>query len=130
VADKRQEYRYVGPENQLPQVKGDGSSSLSPQNAITVIRSAWNGGRVYVGSHFKNRCNERGIDMLDVENIIRNGQVRGTPDYCPINKNWKYRVTGLVDERLLEVVIALDPTIDYTVIPLAILITAYEKIGQ
>jgi len=127
VADKRQEFRYVGPEHQLPQVKGDGSSSLSPQNAITVIRLAWNEGRFYVGSHFKNRCNERGLDMLDVENLIRNGAVCGNPQYCPINKNWKYRVTGLVDERHLEVVIALDPTVDYTDIPLAILITAYEK---
>jgi hypothetical protein len=127
VADKRTEFRYVGPEHQLPQVKGDGSSSLSPQNAITVIRSAWNDGRVYLGSHFKNRCSERRIDMLDVENLIRNGAVRGKPEYCPINKNWKYRVTGLVDERHLEVVIALDPTVDYTDVPLAILITTYDK---
>jgi hypothetical protein len=126
VVDKRTEFRYVGPEHQLPQVKGEGSP-LSPQNAITVIRSAWNDGRVYLGSHFKNRCIERGVDMLDVENLIRNGAVRGNPDYCPINKNWKYRVTGLVDERHLEVVIALDPTVDYTDVPLAILITAYEK---
>jgi hypothetical protein len=127
VADKRHEFRYVGPEHQLPPVKGDGSSALSPQNAITVIRSAWNDGRIYLGSHFKNRCNERGIDMLDVENLIGKGTVRANPEYCPINKNWKYQVTGLVDERHLEVVIALDPTVDYTNMPLAILITAYEK---
>jgi len=127
VVDKRTEFRYVGPEHERPQVKGEGSPSLSPQNAITVIRSAWNEGRVYLGSHFKNRCSERGVDTLDVENLIRNGAVRGIPEHCPINKNWKYRVTGLVDERHLEVVIALDPTVDYTDVPLAILITVYEK---
>ena len=125
MAEKR-EYKYVGPDHQLPRAKGDGSP-LSPQNAIAVIRHAWGQGRFHLGTHFKKRCNERAIDMLDVENLIRDGVVRGVPTYCPDYKNWKYQVAGFVDERHLEVVISLDPAEDYTDMPLAILVTAYER---
>lgn len=125
MSEKR-EYNYVGPEHQSTRAKGH-EAALSAQNAIAVIRAAWNEGRIHSCSHFKERCRERGIDMLDVENLIRNGEVRGEPEYCPINKNWKYRLVGLVDERRLEVVIALDPTSDYTEMPLAVLVTAYER---
>lgn len=121
----RREYQYCGPEREIPRVKNE--SPLSAENAITVIRQAWAIGRFHVGSHFKKRCTERNIDMLDVENAIHNGTIRGKPEHCPIYKNWKYRVRGLSDERTLEIVIALDPTEDYSDSPLAILLTAYEK---
>jgi hypothetical protein len=122
----KREYSYVGPDHQLPEAKGH-ESALSAQNALSVIRVAWGQGRIHSCSHFKERCRERGIDMLDVENLIRNGAVRGEPEYCPINKNWKYRIAGLVEERHLEVLIALDPASDYTEMPLAVLVTAYER---
>lgn len=123
---RKREYKYVGPEYHPPKVK-EHERPLSPQNAINVIRAAWANGRFHLGAHFKKRSAERDIDMLDVENLIRNGAIRGVPEYCPEYKNWKYQVTGFVDERRLEVVIALDPTEDYTDTPLAILVTAYLR---
>ena len=120
------EYKYCGPEHKPPRVK-EHDSPLSPQNAIAIIWRAWGLGRTHLGTHFRERCRERGIDTLDVENLIRSGAVRGTPVYCPINKNWKYQVAGFVDERELEVVIALDPAEDFTEMPLVILITAYVR---
>jgi len=122
---ERREYKYVGPEHRPSRVKAH-ESCLSPENAIAVIQTAWAKGRFHLGTHFKKRCSERGIDMLDVENLIRNGAIRGVPEYCPDYKNWKYQVAGFIDERHLEVVVALDPTEDYTDVPLAILMTAYE----
>lgn len=122
---ERRQYRYCGPESQPHRVR-DHECSLSAQNAMGVIQKAWSSGRFHLGTHFKERCSGRGIDMLDVENLIRNGGLRSAPEHCPEYKNWKYRVVGVIDERYLEVVIALDPTEDYAESPLAILITAYE----
>lgn len=123
---RRRAYKFVGPEYHPPKVK-EHQRPLSPQNAMGVIRTAWANGRFHLGTHFRKRSAERDIDMLDVENLIRNGAIRGVPEYCPDYKNWKYQVTGFIDERHLEVVIALDPTEDYTNTPLAILVTAYLR---
>lgn len=124
MTDKRQ-YKYCGPEWQPPQVQN--SKPLSAENAMSVIQKAWSCGRIHSGTHFKKRCRERKIDMLDIENLVRNGAIRGKPEHCPDYNNWKYRVGGIIDERQLEVVIALDATEDYTESPLAILLTAYRK---
>lgn len=122
---ERREYKYCGSECQPPRVRSE--RPLSAENAMPVIQAAWSTGRFHSGTHFKKRCRERNIDMLDVENIVRNGTVRGRPEYCEDYKNWKYRVAGVIDERQIEVVIALDPAEDYTDSPLAILLTAYWK---
>lgn len=122
---KGKEYRYVGPEQRPPRVRGH-QGALSPPNALSVIQESWRSGRVHVGTHFKKRCLERDIDMLDIENIIRDGVVRGVPEHCAINKNWKYKVFGSFDERDLEVIVALEPTEDYTKTPLVILVTTYK----
>ena len=125
MADRR-EYKYCGPEHEPQRVK-EHNSPLSAQSAMSVIRMAWGVGRFHVGTHFKKRCSERGLDTLDIENLIRNGAVRGDAEYCPEYKTWKYRVAGVIEERHMEVLIALDPTEDYADSPLAILITAYER---
>lgn len=119
-------YKYCGPESRPHRVKTH-ETPLSTENALSVIRTAWAVGRVHLGTHFKERCAERGIDMLDVENLITQGAIRGCGEYVPEYKTCKYRVVGTVDDRSLEVVVALDSTEDYADSPLAILITAYER---
>lgn len=123
---QNREYRYCGPERQLPGANRH-QSPLSGPNALAVIREAWTNGNFHLGSHLKKRLAERGIDMIDVGSIIQNGNVRGSGEYCPDYKNCKYCVSAIVDERNLEVVIALDPAEDYTDMPLAVVITAYER---
>ena len=119
------EYKYVGPEIQPPRVKSH-DAALSPENAKAVIQKSWSGGRVHVGTHIKNRMIERNVDMIDLENVIRNGVVRGT-EYCEAYKNWKYRMVGASDAKRIEVVIALDPTEDFEASPLAVLVTVFEQ---
>ena len=125
--EEKRSYKYCGPEDRPARVNHE--NPLSPQNAVAVIKTAWAVGRVHSGTHFKKRCVERGIDMLDIENIIASGTLQGKPEYCEDYKTWKYIVAGITDERHLEVVIALDSNEDYVESPLAILVTAYEK-GQ
>jgi len=119
------EYKYVGPEIQPPRVKSH-DAALSPENAKAVIQKSWSGGRVHVGTHIKNRMIERNVDMIDLENVIRNGVVRST-EYCEAFKNWKYRMVGASDGKKIEVVIALDPTEDFEASPLAVLVTVFEQ---
>jgi hypothetical protein len=125
VAEKR-EYQYCGPIHAPARVNKH-EAALSCENATSVIRKAWSVGRVHLGTHFKNRCVERGVDMLDLENLVRNGVVSGAAEYSEDYKNWKYRLAGVIDERHLEAVIALDPTEDYTESPLVVPLTVYEK---
>jgi Domain of unknown function (DUF4258) len=125
VTEKR-EYQYCGPERP-PQRVSKHEASLSCENATMVIRKAWGVGRVHLGTHFKKRCAERGVDMLDIENLIRRGKVYGNGVYSEEYKNWKYRLAASSDDRQLEVVVALDPTEDYTESPLAVLLTVYER---
>lgn len=58
---------------------------------------------------------------------MRVGTVQGKGEYCPIRNNFKYRLRGLVEERIVEMVFALDPTADYVETPLAIFVTGYVK---
>ena len=67
--------------------------------------------------------------------VIRAGEMRGLPAYCPEFGNWKYRIGAEVederDERLvireLQIVVALDPVEDYERSPLIILVTGYWR---
>ena len=124
VSDKR-EYRYVGPQHQLP--KATQYCPLSSENALGVIQRAWNEGRIHSGTHFKQRCSERNIDFVDVEHVISRGKIVGNGEHCVAYDNWKYCVGGVVEDRLLHVIIALDPSEDLSEMPIGILITVYEK---
>jgi len=119
------EYKYVGPESQPPRVKGH-DAALSPENAKAVIQKAWSSGRVHVGTHIKKRLVERNLNMLDLENVIRNGVVFGG-EYCGAYKNWKYRMAGTSDGRKIDMIIALDPTEDFEASPLAVLVTVFDQ---
>jgi hypothetical protein len=117
------EYKYVGPENQPPRVKGH-DAALSTDNAKTVIQKAWSSGRVHVGTHIKKRMTERGVDMIDLGNVLRSGDVVGR-EYCEGYKNWKYQMAGTSDGRKIDVVVALDPTEDFEASPLGVLVTVF-----
>jgi hypothetical protein len=122
---ERREYKYCGSE-QPPQRVKEHDTSLSLENAKAVIQKAWSTGRIHVGTHIKKRMRERGVDMIDLENIVRAGVVSGK-EYCEIYKNWKYRMVGVSDERQIETVIALDSTEDFSETPLAVFLTVLLK---
>jgi len=118
-------YEYCGP-SRTPQKVNNRDTPLSLENATIVIRKAWSSGRIHVGTHIKKRFRERGVDMIDLENIVRKGSVI-TREYDEVYKNWKYRMAGSTDDRQLEVIIALDSSEDLSDSPLAIPLTVFEK---
>src|SRR5262249_50299241 len=127
VPDGQKEYRYVGPTSR-PQRMSCSDTALSAENALDVIRRAWREGRSHISSHFKARMKERGIDMLDIEILIScSGVVRGDAEHDSLYGNWKYLICGVVDERQVEVAVALDPNEDISNSPLAVFVTAYER---
>jgi hypothetical protein len=99
---------------------------LSLDNAKTVIQKAWATGRIHIGSHIKKRMLERGVDTIDLENVVRSGIV-SSREFCEIHKNWKYRMTGTSDEKEMEIIVALDAKEDFSESPLAILVTVFAK---
>ncbi len=125
---EQRKYEYCGPEEQPRRIPASGQSvPLSGKAAEKIFRSTWKSGRYHVSNEFKERCTELGVDLVDVENLIRDGRVWFTPKYNTQNMVWNYSVSGIVDERHMEVVIALDPAEDYEDSPLAILVTVREN---
>jgi hypothetical protein len=102
-------------------------AQLSPANALEIIRAAFLAGRMHISDHFKRQATQRRFDLIDAENAIRTGTLRGEPEFCPVNRNWKYRIIAAVEDQRFEVVVALDPTEDYDKSPLIILITGYWR---
>jgi hypothetical protein len=102
----------------------DHECPLSYENATLVIRKAWNIGRTHIGTHLKKRFAQRGVDMIDIENVVHNGTVVGR-EYDETYKNWKYRMSGMADGRRLDVIIALDSSEDFQESPLAIPLTVF-----
>jgi hypothetical protein len=124
---EQRKYEYCGPEEQPRRMSASGQSiPLSGEMAETIFRSTWERGRYHVPSDFKARCAELGVDLVDIENLIRDGRVWFTPKYDAESMIWSYRISGIVDERHIEVVIALDPAEDYADSPLAIFVTVRE----
>ncbi len=124
-------YVYCGPKR-IPRIaepsKGKiPTGALSSNNAKVVLLRAWTQGTVRFTTHFKMRGIERGFTTIDAETLMRVGTVQGKGEFCPIRNNFKYRLRGLVEERMVEMVFALDPTTDYVETPLAIFVTGYVK---
>jgi hypothetical protein len=65
--------------------------------------------------------------MLDAENAVQFGRLRGQPEYCTDFSNWKCRIIGPVEDRSLEIVLAIDDSEDYDESPLIIPITGYWR---
>lgn len=108
---------------------------ITPANGLQLIKTGAIAGRMHISAHFKRRGRERGFDSMYAHTVIRAGEMRGLPAYCPEFGNWKYRIGAEVederDERLvireLQIVVALDPVEDYERSPLIILVTGYWR---
>jgi hypothetical protein len=107
--------------------KAKAEAPLSPANALEIIRAGFLAGRLHITTHFKAQQSNRHFDSMDAENAIRTGELRGDPEFCPENRNWKYRIIADVEDKRLEIVVALDPAEDYGTSPLIILITGYWR---
>ena len=121
----RRVFLYKGPV--LDGCKTKAAAPLSHANALEIIRAAFFAGRTHITTHFKQQQLIRDFDLLDTENAIRKGELRGGPEFYPENRNWKYRIIADVEDRRLEIVVALDPSEDYDTSPLIILITGYWR---
>lgn len=125
MADERK-FWYRGPIPTTKKADPQRCAPLSSDNALAIIKRGWTSGRIQLTQHFKEQCVARKFDLVDAENAVRVGKLRGEPEFCPEFDNWKYRIIGKVEDRRLEVVIALDPTEDYES-PLLVPITGYWK---
>ncbi len=124
--DKKRLFTYKGPIHDGKH-KATPESAPTPESALEIIRAALFVGRSEVSVHFKRQGQERNFDMMDAQNAIVTGSLRGCPEYCPEYGNWKYRIVAEIEDRKFEVVVALDPAEDYQGSPLIVLITGYWR---
>lgn len=128
MANEKRLFVYNGPIHCSPSATPE--APVTPANGLQIIRKALLAGRKQISEHFKRRSTERGFDAVDAHNVIRNGRLRRQPEYCPDFKNWKYRVIAEVEEKQLEIVVALDPGEEYEKSPLIVLVTGYWRTGN
>jgi hypothetical protein len=70
------------------------------------IKKLWNEGEVEPGIHAQQRMAERGIDMNDVQNVIRYGRI--IEHNRPI-RLWRYTILGkAVDGEKTKCVVEID----------------------
>lgn len=122
------EFFYVGPEPDGRRAIASSPKMLSAENLHRIVVRAWTIGRYQITNHFRARALERGFDVLDTENAIQFGRLRGSPVHCPEFSNWKCRFIGPVEGKKLEIVLALDDFEDYDTSPLIIPITGYWRV--
>ena len=128
MADKSERrFTYRGPEPYPRTVISSSPNLISAGNLHLVIRRAWLNGRCHITDHFRERARDRGFDILDAENAVQFGNLRGAPEYCADFSNWKCRIIGPVEDRKLEIVVAIDDREDYDESPLIIPITGYWR---
>jgi hypothetical protein len=128
--DKRV-FVYNGPVHDK-QASAKPEAPISPANGLQIIKTGFLVGRNHISAHFRRRGRERKFDSMDAHTVIRAGQLRGQPTYCPEFGNWKYRIVADIENeeleiKQLEIVVALDPGEDYEKSPLIILVTGYWR---
>ncbi len=127
MADDTRIFLYKGPVVD-GSCKAKPEAELSPANALEIIKAAFFAGRLDITEHFRQQAIQRRFDLMDAENVISGGQLRGRPEFCPDHRNWKFRIISAIEEgRQLEIVLALDPAEDYDKSPLIILVTGYWR---
>lgn len=101
---------------------------LCSTNVHRLLVRAYELGNVDTTDHFRLRASERHFTTVDVENVVRTGQLIGKPHFSPAYRNWCVRIVGKIEGRTLEVRLALDPGVDFES-PLLTLITGIRRGG-
>ena len=80
---------------------------LSFDDALDLIRSILENGRIVYSPHLRERMAERSFTIQDVEHILENGVVVAQ-EFDKGNRNWKYRISGkTIDDHQAIVVSAV-----------------------
>jgi len=73
-----------------------GSDPTNYRRAIHRIRHLWERGAIRPTAHALAQMEVRGLDMLDIEHIIRWGKVT---EHSLSSDNWRYRIDGTTVEE-------------------------------
>lgn len=130
--DKRteHEFSYCGEHDTAAPVSSDANPpSPSPGAARMIALGILGGikGRYWPTPHFRNRMDERGFDVLDVEYVIRNGECVRRGEFNAEFRHHKYTFRGNLDGVDFEAAFALSADHDFLESPLLILISGCFK---
>ena len=98
---------------------------LSNPKAQEIFVRALEIGRVVVTSHFSKRCAERGFDVLNAENVVRQGTIIGQPKYDRMHSTWRYEMSWKSGQHFLHLVIGLSCNDNYRDSPCITFVTGY-----
>lgn len=99
---------------------------LSLDNARVLLLRAVMVGNIVITTHFKKRGEERGFTTVDVERVLRDGEIVCDPEHCEDFNNWVFRLAGKCETRNFEARVALDWSEDLE-LPTVVYITGICK---
>ncbi len=76
-------------------VRFDPQQPLRPEKAAQRIRTLWREGLVTWSPHAEQRLSDRGLNMLDVEHLVRYGRV---VEHSRPGASWRYTLRGTTME--------------------------------
>jgi len=83
-----------------------GERPLTPRRALARIRKLWDEGAVRWAEHAMQRSLERGLDMQDVQHVIRYGQVVA---WSRPRTWWRHEIEGkAVEGRWARVIVEIN----------------------
>jgi hypothetical protein len=103
------------------------SNCLSSVSAHRVIRKALFEGRIEYRSYFCMRMRDRDFNTLDVENVLRFGEIDGPGEHSVKFNNWRYLLHKRIEGYSLAVATAIDADEDVDELPLIIPVTDFWR---
>jgi uncharacterized protein DUF4258 len=92
---------------------------LSAEDARRIIQLILDKGTLEASHHCRaERMRERGVTMLDVENVLRNGEIRRDPELDEERNRWKYRVEGedIEGDELIAITVIIEEQMELFII--------------
>jgi hypothetical protein len=71
---------------------------LSAQEATDLLRYCLSDGAIVPGKHFRDELANEGLDMVDVQYVLRSGAIYVPGEQDIKTGDWKYRIEGFSPE--------------------------------
>jgi uncharacterized protein DUF4258 len=92
---------------------------LSSEDAKRIILLILEEGKVELSKHCRSESMpKRGVDMLDVVEALKNGEIRRDPEWDEEGCNWKYRVEGedIEGDELITITLIIEAEMELFII--------------
>jgi len=71
---------------------------MTPAEAVNLVRYCVEDGSIIPGTHFRQAIADESFTYVDVEYVLRHGNIYDPPEPDIRTGDWKYRIEGYIDD--------------------------------